>query len=284
MKKVIAGGIGILLSLLALSYADRAQAYGEAGHRLICETALAYTQPQTQATIAKLVAAAAAEAGEKYRSFGQLCGWPDDARRLPEYQWTAPHHYVNFARDAAQVTAADCPAQGCILFALDHYQAVLRQAKGQPSYWQALAFFSHYMGDLHQPLHVSFSDDLGGNRAPLTFKGQPSNLHALWDTLLLNEQMRRRELDYFDYLAWLQQGLAALELSKGETFLAWANESASITRKLYSEYRRDISYGDAYVDEYGALTEHRVQEAAVRLAQRLDALFADSIENEMPNN
>lgn len=283
MKKVIASGFGLLLSLLVYSYANTAQAYGEAGHRLICSAALAHTQPQTQATIAKLVAAAAAEAGEKYSSFGQLCVWPDDARRLQEFQWTAPHHYVNFARDAVQVRAADCPSEGCILFALEHYQALLRQAQGQPHYWQALAFFSHYMGDLHQPLHVSFADDLGGNRASLTFKGQPSNLHAVWDTLLLNEQMRRRELDYFDYLGWLQQKLAALQLSHSDTFLAWANESASITRKLYSEYRSDIRYGDAYVDEYGVLSEHRLQEAAFRLAQRLDALFAEPLKTPPEN-
>ena len=38
----------------------------------------------------------------------------------------------------------------------------------------------HWVGDIHQPLHVSFEDDRGGNN--IQVNGQCSgNLHATWD-------------------------------------------------------------------------------------------------------
>jgi hypothetical protein len=44
----------------------------------------------------------------------------------------------------------------------------------------ALKFLGHWIGDLHQPLHVSFEDDRGGGRV-LTSGPCGLNLHAVWD-------------------------------------------------------------------------------------------------------
>jgi len=48
----------------------------------------------------------------------------------------------------------------------------------------ALKSLGHWVGDIHQPLHVSFLDDKGGNT--IRTSGQcPGNLHAVWDTCLV---------------------------------------------------------------------------------------------------
>jgi hypothetical protein len=48
----------------------------------------------------------------------------------------------------------------------------------------SLKFLGHWVGDIHQPLHVSFEDDRGGNS--ISVSGQCSaNLHAAWDTCLV---------------------------------------------------------------------------------------------------
>jgi len=48
------------------------------------------------------------------------------------------------------------------------------------------------VGDVHQPLHVGFIGNLGGNKLTGTFLGKNTNLHSLWDsgiiTQLLNTQ------------------------------------------------------------------------------------------------
>jgi hypothetical protein len=47
-----------------------------------------------------------------------------------------------------------------------------------------LKFLGHWVGEIHQPLHVSFEDDRGGNGILVTgICG--TNLHAAWDTCLV---------------------------------------------------------------------------------------------------
>lgn len=49
----------------------------------------------------------------------------------------------------------------------------------------ALRFVAHLVGDIHQPLHSGFAEDLGGNSVDVPFNGRKENLHALWDTGLV---------------------------------------------------------------------------------------------------
>ncbi len=59
---------------------------------------------------------------------------------------------------------------------------------------EALRFVIHFIGDLHQPLHATTDNDLGGNCIPVAFDGHDPqetnaqfatyrpNLHGIWDT------------------------------------------------------------------------------------------------------
>ncbi|KAG6499932.1 hypothetical protein ZIOFF_039746 [Zingiber officinale] len=46
---------------------------------------------------------------------------------------------------------------------------------------EALLFLSHLMGDIHQPLHVGFTSDRGGNTIPVRWFRRKSELHKVWD-------------------------------------------------------------------------------------------------------
>ena len=39
--------------------------------------------------------------------------------------------------------------------------------------------------DVHQPLHAGYADDRGGNKYHVRVFGRGTNLHALWDTGLI---------------------------------------------------------------------------------------------------
>jgi hypothetical protein len=41
--------------------------------------------------------------------------------------------------------------------------------------------------DIHQPLHVSFEDDRGGNGVLVMGECSTSNLHSAWDTCLVTK-------------------------------------------------------------------------------------------------
>lgn len=256
------GMIAVLLSATS----SVAWGYGDFGHRAFCDAAYELSQPSTQRQIDRLVAM-----HPGYENFGTLCHWADDIKSQPQWDWAKPHHYVNFPRHAAKVSADDCPVVGgCVISAIMHHYHVLQF---NPDDWASLAFIGHFIGDLHQPMHVSFADDLGGNRTQISYYGEPTNLHIMWDIYLLAQ---RGGEDVPAKVAELIQGVAALQpldLTADEV-LSWANESAAITRRIYSQYREGQQLGEAYTVQWGPVLEQRMQQGAQRLAAVLDQLFA----------
>lgn len=258
----------VMVSVFIAAMPSTAMAYGKHGHSAFCEAAYQLAQPQTRQHIDALVAQ-----HSNYDNFGSFCSWADDIKSDKKWDWAKPHHYVNFPRSAAKVREDDCPVQGgCILTAIQHHYDVL---KHDPEDWQALAFLAHFIGDLHQPMHVSFADDLGGNRARLTYFDQPTNLHRLWDTDML---LRRGGEDTLAKAKQLIDGLVAESpiTITGEKTLKWANESAAITRRIYSNYREGQDLGEDYTAQWEPLLEQRMQQGAQRLAAILDGLFANN--------
>ena len=53
---------------------------------------------------------------------------------------------------------------------------------------EALYFLGHFVGDLHQPLHVGNLEDLGGNKIKPLIKEKgkwvEKSLHSIWDNTL----------------------------------------------------------------------------------------------------
>lgn len=249
--------------VLLLLFSTNSQAFGRTGHMMICDMSYQLVQPATRTKLDKLLTAT------PYQSFGPACVWPDEVRSEDKFSWTKPHHYINLQRGETVVTREHCPEVGCVLSAIEDMQLRLKHNKGD---WQALLFLSHYISDLHQPLHVSFADDLGGNRTAVYFYGEPSNLHGVWDSNMLtklgyNEQEKQRQL--FARLTEVQQ-----ETWRSSSLMDWTNESATITIGLYQEYRPGMLIDDNYLMQHQAVLEQRLLQAAVRLAASLDTLLA----------
>jgi hypothetical protein len=252
-----------ILILLVMLGSQQAFAFGQTGHKMICDMAYQLSQPQTQVHIDALVKASGLD------SFAVGCVWPDTLRDDDSFKWASPLHYVNFSRHHHSVTQEDCAKQGCVLSAIADMQLRLQQ---DASDWQALLFLSHFIGDLHQPLHVSYADDLGGNRTKLAFFQQASNLHSVWDSGILTA------LGYNYNRNQQQQLLQAISSQQGyrwqqNTVIDWANESAAITIDIYAHYQPQMQIGDNYVMQYQTAIEMRIQQAAVRLALVLDQVF-----------
>ena len=80
----------------------------------------------------------------------------------------------------------DCPGGRCIVAAIAADHAVLANpASSIEDRAEALRFLIHFMGDLHQPMHVADNGDRGGNRRIVYLDGDSTNLHAVWDGKLL---------------------------------------------------------------------------------------------------
>lgn len=59
----------------------------------------------------------------------------------------------------------------------------------------ALKFLIHFVGDMHMPLHLT-GRDKGGNGIKVSFDSRVTNLHSLWDGLLIAKRLRTIPSNY----------------------------------------------------------------------------------------
>jgi hypothetical protein len=170
-----------------------------------------------------------------------------------------------------------------VLTAILHDFTIL-QAKGQSdaSKLVALKSLGHWVGDIHQPLHVSFLDDRGGNT--IRTSGQcPGNLHAVWDNCLVLYSVGPDAPEAATDL------LAAITPDMKAGWIAsvprdWANESFAIaeaTSRMYCTMHGPscdmtssaLNIDDQYLAENEPVVKQQLQKAGVRLARLLDTAF-----------
>lgn len=124
--------------------------------------------------------------------------WADDERRIkPD---TGPWHFIDIPRGAPKGDFAQyCPAStGCITSALAAQIGILQDLNATAqARADALRFIIHFVGDIHQPLHATTNNDLGGNCVPVTFfdrapqetnpqrETYAPNLHEIWDVEII---------------------------------------------------------------------------------------------------
>lgn len=146
------------------------------GHRLTARLAGKHLTPETLAAVKVLL-----NDGE---TIGDVSLWADQHKR--EIKGSAPWHYVNVPIDEPRYDAKLCPKGGCVISKLAKFRAILKdKTKPREERQKALRFVLHFLGDLHQSLHVGDNYDRGGNSTQVRFFQRGSNFHAVWDTGLI---------------------------------------------------------------------------------------------------
>ena len=88
-------------------------------------------------------------------------------------------------------TIATATCQGvptCLFTAIVTDREVLQTSSDDQAKLASLKFLGHWVGDIHQPLHVSFADDHGGN---FIRESGPcvNSLHTVWDTCIIEKKL-----------------------------------------------------------------------------------------------
>ncbi|OCP08348.1 hypothetical protein BBX50_19755 [Ensifer sp. LC11] len=144
----------------------------------------------------------------------------------------------------------------------------------------------HWIGDVHQPLHISFADDRGGNLIKARVVGDcgtgglpaPRDLHAVWDKCLLEAGMFERVRQRDDYRSsWGKRTityravdtlLVNTTLTEEKTIVGtdpalWASESFAITLKPEVLYCKKIGDVCQYSETERELVEGGQQKRVV---------------------
>jgi hypothetical protein len=269
MKTAVAGILIALVVLFPIS--GDAWAWGDEGHKIVCEIAMRLVQPNTRAEIQKLIST-----DDRFDSFSDACTWPDHPRQR------ASEHFLNLPRDSDGLHSETCPgASACVVTAIRKDFEVLSSSNAsQAQKLESLKFLGHWVGDIHQPLHVSFEDDRGGNSIPVSGLCG-SNLHSAWDTCLV---LRAVGEDVNESATELMKTITPgrIESWNHSNPMDWANESFAIAEQARTEYcirqgascdhpSGKVKIDAAYVAVNTPIVREQLQKAGVRLAHMLDA-------------
>jgi hypothetical protein len=84
-----------------------------------------------------------------------------------------------------------CPlADKCVISSIEKDLAVLSSPiPSEQERLEGLKYLGHWVGDVHQPLHVSFQDDRGGNEVGVSGGVCSWDLHAVWDSCIIEERL-----------------------------------------------------------------------------------------------
>jgi hypothetical protein len=245
-----------LLASLLTSFPRRVNAWGPSGHRIVALVAMKHLTREARTQIETLLG---------NQTLADVANWADDVRESRPN--TAKWHFVNLPRNANSFSRSrDCSAAsaddpGCAVTAIEMFRDILSGARPGDKV-EALKFIVHFVGDIHQPLHVSFADDRGGNNIRVRFFSKSSNLHKVWDSGIIN----RANLSEAEFAAELEATLRdqsgdeefamtdsptqqkITQIQSG-TIDSWVNESFALAKSnAYDKVPRNgtASLGTAY--------------------------------------
>lgn len=282
----------LLILLCCLVFSPSAQAWNAAGHRLTAIIAWQDMSPAAREFVASALEQhpdysrwrEKSGTGEAMLVFAEATTWPDsirndsrfyDERRespTPEiagFPDTARHldwHYADFDRHGQR-------GRGQIDQQIENLSKILRSTAKPGEIAWALPWLAHLLADIHQPLHVGYSDDRGGNTVvienPFDAKNPFIKLHAYWDGLpgpsnLRGKKLRKQAgLLMAEHPASLQGGVAL-----------WLSESRALLPDVYPKSAGSVTaiIDQPYRELAKARADRRITEAGRRLGQLLESI------------
>lgn len=179
-----------LVSVILLVLATPANAWWDYGHRTIATIAWINVAPETRSGIRLLLRQERAVETPTcpLRSIEDASTWPDCIKGLgPRFDYAFSWHYQNADVCKPFDLTASCKDGHCVSRQVDRNARLLADPSVPPrERLIALAFLTHFVGDLHMPLHAGDRSDRGGNdvRAAYGMAEGRINLHLLWDGYL----------------------------------------------------------------------------------------------------
>jgi len=256
----------LLLGLFIIYLPVKSMAWGTEGHRIAGLIAQSYLTPKTKAAIRAIL-------GDT--SIAIASNWADFIKSDPNYNYLSSWHYVDLGK----------------AYTYPELQAYLQQDTGVDAYTKLnfliaelkkkslpadkkllyLRMLIHIVEDVHQPLHVGHTSDKGGNDIKVTWNNNPSNLHSVWDSGLIDFQ----QLSYTEYAMAINFTTSAQRAQwQKQPISQWLFESNQIADKLYDETKSgDTLNGFKYNFNHIAIVNRQLLKAGVRLAGVLNSIF-----------
>lgn len=245
--------------VLIPALAPAALAWGPTGHRALGRIAEHHLTPAAARAVAELLAP---------EQLAYVATWADEIRAEPEWAKADSWHWVTIPDGQTYDSTQKNPG-GDVLEAIARFEKALGDRRApKPERAQALKWLTHLVGDLHQPLHVGRGDDHGGNDVLVLPFNEPTTLHAVWDSKLIqSSELSFSELaDLVDHP--LPEQVRDWQASGPQE---WARESQQLRSACYELGDGKLSF--RYVHDQWPTVQRRLLQAGVRLAGELNRIL-----------
>ena len=238
------------------------EVWGQTGHRVVGQIAEAYLSKKAKKEINRLLDG---------HSLAFASTIADEIKSDQAYDSFGPWHYVNYEM-GGHYDPTNADERGDIVYGIQKSVEVLESKSSSDADKRFyLKLLIHFIGDLHQPLHVGRAEDQGGNRIQVSWFSRTSNLHRVWDSDLIDGySMGYDELAQELLRSTTKEEHAAL--AKG-TYLDWVEESHQIVERIYASASSEDRLGYRYTYDFNPLLFEQLAKGGIRLAKVLNELF-----------
>jgi hypothetical protein len=247
----------LLHAWIMLIPSNEARAWGPKAHLIVGHVAEHYIQPEVKTILRQEF---------NIKHLAQVALWADDVRKSRRQK---PWHYSNVKEGKwSYQKERDCPHGNCVVERIEFYRQILKNRDlPQKKRWEAIKYLVHFVGDIHQPLHLGNQSDRGGNRIKILFRGDMTNLHALWDSGIIASRAWRVK-KYSRLLTHRINDEDVREWSDS-SLVDWANESRRFALGVAYKLNRG-KLTKAYIERASEIIDLRLSQAGVRLAKLLN--------------
>jgi len=239
-------------------------AWGVTGHRVVAEIAENHLTNRAKRKLKKLI-------GKQKLAY--WANWADNVRNDPEWKDTGVLHYVNITPQNSkeefikELKSKDTNVYTAIQEIMDSIKDKRTANKDKEI---DLRFLVHFIGDMMQPMHTGREEDLGGNLIKIQFFKKDTNLHALWDSGLIDNT----KYSYTEFARVLDvKSKEEIKQIQSGSLEDWLYESHQAANQLYASVKPGENYSYDYQEQYKDLLERQLLHAGLRLAKILNEVL-----------
>lgn len=253
----------LILPLFLLTNATKKEVtiWGQNGHRVTGKIAENHLTKRAKRKIKKIL---------NGQSLAFVSTYADEIKSDDNFRKYSSWHYVNMSFDETYDASEKNP-NGDLVVGIETCISKLK-AKNVSREDKAfyLKMLVHFIGDLHQPMHIGRREDRGGNDIKVEWFGNPTNLHSVWDTKMIAS---------FN-MSYLELANNAQQLSKKEianlqkgTLRDWVAEVHNLTKDVYNSVDDGDNLRYRYSYENFDIVRRQLQVGGIRLAKVLNDIF-----------
>jgi len=253
----------LMFSFLFLSNVFEANPYfwGATGHRTTGEIAEMHLTKKAKRKIDKLL---------NGQSLAFVSTFADQIKSDRKYSKFYSWHYVNMNLNQKYADTEKNP-KGDLVTGINKCIQVLKdENSAEEDKVFYLKMLVHFVGDLHQPLHIGQKEDKGGNTVQVQWFGKGTNLHTVWDSKMIEEW----NMSYLE-LAKNSSNLSKeqIEAIKKGSVVDWVDEVHQLTKEVYKSAKVGDNLKYRYSYDHLGTVRNQLQKGGIRLAKILNEIF-----------